>query len=297
MPLFSRNAFRHRFLKFLVSLCFWLFRWITEMLARLLGFKRPGHAVGIYYLQVLPEDRNRFARQMDHLVRWAVPISADHMQTLPPGRLHAIVTADDGWLSFIQNALPELKARRIPVAIFVISDHMGDNMGEQGDQIVSEAGLRALLPDIETGLVTIGSHTCSHSRVTAIDRREASRELVDSRKRLKQVIGCDVDLFCFPFGVHTPDTIGLCRLAGYKRVFDGMPAPALEDPREFLIGRVRVDPGDWMVEFHLKLVGAYDWVPWAAELKRRMLVAFRPPRDPSGGASSRRRIGTPTRTR
>ena len=130
MTLFSRNAFRHRFLKFLVSLGFWLLRSITEALARLLGFKRPGHAVGIYYHQVLPEDRNRFARQMDHLVRWAVPISADHMQALPSGRRHALVTADDGWLSFIENALPELKARQIPVAIFVISDHMGDSMGE-----------------------------------------------------------------------------------------------------------------------------------------------------------------------
>jgi len=67
-----------------------------------------------------------------------------------------------------------------------------------------------------------------------------------------------------------------------------MPRPALKDPYEFLIGRVRVDPTDWMVEFHLKLVGAYDWVPWAAEIKRRMLRAFRLPRDPSGGPSSGR---------
>jgi len=114
-----------------------------------------------------------------------------------------IVTADDGWLSFVENALPELKGRRIPVAIFVISDHMGDSMGEQRDRIVPETGLRALLPDIATGLVTIGSHTCSHSRITTIERREALRELMDSRERLKQVIGREVDLFCFPFGVHS----------------------------------------------------------------------------------------------
>jgi len=224
---------------------------------------------------------------MDHLVRWAVPISADHTQPLPSGR-HVIVTADDGWLSFVENALPELKGRRIPVAIFVISDHMGDSMGEQRDRIVPETGLRALLPDIATGLVTIGSHTCSHSRITTIERREALRELMDSRERLKQVIGREVDLFCFPFGVHSADTIVLCRMAGYKRVFGGMPAPALEDPSEFLIGRMRVDPDDWMIEFHLKLVGAYDWVPWAAELKRRVLGALRLPRDPSAGASSER---------
>jgi peptidoglycan/xylan/chitin deacetylase (PgdA/CDA1 family) len=242
--------------------------------------------MGIYYHQVLPEHRARFAKQMDHLLRWAVPISAGHRQALPAGQHHAMVTADDGWTSFVENALPELKRRRIPVAIFVISDHMGDNMGEQRDRIVCEGTLRALLPDVASGLVAIGSHSCSHQRVTMIDRSEALRELVDSRERLGQVIGREVELFCFPFGVHNQETIGLCRMAGYKRVFGGMPAQALEDPCEFLIGRVRVDPDDWMIEFHLKLVGAYDWVPWAAEIKRRIFVALRLRRGPGGGATS-----------
>ena len=67
----------------------------------------------------------------------------------------------------------------------------------------------------------------------------------------------------------------MCRAAGYTRVFGGMPSPALGDPHEFLIGRVRVDPTDWLVEFHLKLMGAYDWVPFAADLKRRIVDALR----------------------
>jgi hypothetical protein len=81
-----------------------------------------------------------------------------------------------------------------------------------------------------------------------------------------------VSLFCFPFGLHSAELVDLCRAAGYERVFGGMPAPALRDPREFLIGRVRVDPADWLAEFHLKLMGAYDWVPLAADLKRRLLA-------------------------
>ncbi|HLK87130.1 MAG TPA: polysaccharide deacetylase family protein [Candidatus Binataceae bacterium] len=300
MPPFAPNPLL-RLVKFLLSMSFWLLRSLVDGLTRVLGSRRPGHATGIYYHQVLPEQRDRFARQMDHLLRWAVPISADHRAPLPPGRRYAMVTADDGWTSFVENALPELKQRRIPVAIFVISDCMGEHLGGQRDRIVSETELRALQPDIAAGLVMIGSHTCSHRRLVATGRREALRELIDSRERLKQVLGQEVVLFCFPFGVHTPQTLALCRMAGYQRAFDGMPARALEDPCEFLIGRVRVDPDDWMIEFHLKLVGAYDWVPWAAELKRRIFLALRVRRAPQAratvtraapGSDARRQIGT-----
>ena len=64
---------------------------------------------------------------------------------LPAGRRYVIVTADDGWISFVENALPELRSRNIPVTIFVIADRTGDSMGEAADHIVSEAELRGLV--------------------------------------------------------------------------------------------------------------------------------------------------------
>ncbi len=41
------------------------------------------------------------------------------------------------------------------------------------------------------------------------------------------------------------------------------------------MGRVRVDPTDWPLEFHLKLMGAYRWLPMAIALKRRLLATVR----------------------
>ncbi len=182
-----------------------------------------------------------------------------------------MVTMDDGWISFVENALPELRSRNIPVTIFVVADCMGESLGEAADHIMSEKELHGLAPDLARGLVTIGSHTSTHARVTALDEREAWRELSESRAHLERILGREVKLFCFPFGVYSAEAVELCRAAGYERVFSGMPSPALRDPHEFLIGRMRVDPGDWLLEFHLKLMGAYDWVPLAASLKRRVL--------------------------
>jgi peptidoglycan/xylan/chitin deacetylase (PgdA/CDA1 family) len=271
---FAQNPIT-RLVKFLISATYYVGREMLSAVSRLFGMCKPGLAVAIYYHQVPTGQRARFAKQMDHLVRWAEPIRADHMEPLPAGKSYVMVTVDDGWISFVENALPELRSRHIPVTMFVIADRTGDSMGEAADHIVSEAQLRSLLPDIVRGLVTIGSHTSTHAYITTLDRREAWRELADSRARLARVLDREVSLFCFPFGIHSPEMVDLSRAAGYKRVFGGMPSPALRDPHEFLIGRVRVDPTDWLVEFHLKMSGAYDWVPLAANLKRRILDTLR----------------------
>lgn len=270
IPPFAQNPIR-RLAKFLIAAAYYGARETSHALARLLGMRQPGVASVIYYHQVPPEERSRFARQMDHLLRWTQPIRADHRERLPAGKRYVMVTMDDGWNSFVENALPEMRNRHIPVTIFVIADRTGDSMGEATDRIISEEELRGLSPDIANGLVTIGSHTSTHAFITTMSRREAWRELADSRARLALILGREVSLFCFPFGLHSAELVDLCRAAGYERVFGGMPAPALRDPREFLIGRVRVDPADWLAEFHLKLMGAYDWVPLAADLKRRLL--------------------------
>jgi peptidoglycan/xylan/chitin deacetylase (PgdA/CDA1 family) len=274
MPPYSRNPII-LIAKFLISGIFYAARETGWAVLGLFGRRRGPSAVGIYYHNVRVEDRERFARQMEHLVRWAQPIRADRTEPLPAGRRSVIVSMDDGWASFVQNGLPELRKRSIPVAIFLVAERLGSSMGEPNDRIVSEEELRGLLPDIESGLVMIGSHTSSHARITAIDRNEAWRELVDSRSRLERVLGKEVSLFCFPFSSESAEAVELCRKAGYKRVFGGRPAPALRDPAEFLIGRVRVDPSDRLLDFHLKLMGAYDWVPYAASLKRRALDILR----------------------
>ncbi len=270
---YSQNLFV-RVLKIPISISFYAFREARRFVSRLLGRRTPGVAVAICYHQVFAEDRARFARQMDHLLRWTVPLRADHSELLLDGERCAIVTADDGWVSFVQNALPELRCRNIPVAIFVITGRMGDTMGEAADRIMSEQQLLELQPDIARGLLIIGSHTSTHARVTTLDESEALRELTGSRARLEQLLDREVDLFCFPFGSSSAETIELCRAACYRRTFLSIPSPALSDPHEFVTGRVRVDPSDWLVEFHLKLMGAYEWVPGAIMLKRRLLEAL-----------------------
>jgi peptidoglycan/xylan/chitin deacetylase (PgdA/CDA1 family) len=249
--------------------------------ALLVLLRRPprGVATAIYYHKVPQEQCTAFARQMDHLLRWAQPIRADHCQQLPAGSRSVMVMFDDGWLSFVKNALPELEQRRIPVTLFAIADYLGCSAKSSADsRLVSAEELQRLDPQ----LVTLGSHTSTHAMLTTLSEDEALRELSESRSKLEQIMRVPVTLFSFPYSRHNERLVALCRVAGYQRVFTGVPGYALDDPQQFAIGRTRVDPTDWPIEFHLKMMGAYRWLPVAVSLKqkfrssvRRAVVMFR----------------------
>ena len=52
-----------------------------------------------------------------------------------------------------------------------------------------------------SGLVTIGSHTCNHKRLNAqLSNAEITHEIVTSKALLKQQIPTAADIFCFPNG-------------------------------------------------------------------------------------------------
>jgi len=259
-----------RLMKFVISLAFHLASEGWCALLRIFGKTRPLSAVVIYYHHVLENERQAFARQLDHLLRCTKPLRADLHEPLVPNGRYSIVTADDGWKSFADNAVPELMRRKIPVTMFAISQRLGQSVdGITFDRLVSAAELRAL----DAGMVTIGSHTATHAKMTALDESEASRELRESREQLGAILGRDVTMFCFPYGEYCDAQIPLCREAGYRRVFTCV--PELANPAEFVFGRIRVDPTDWPLEFHLKLMGAYRWLPMAIALKRRLLVTLR----------------------
>ena len=237
---------------------------------RVFGRKPTAIVVAVHYHHVTAEDRLSFARQMDHLVRWTRPISTKLGEQLGAASHYTIVTADDGWKSFLDNAIPELARRGIPVTIFVISHRLGESIdGISSDRIISEIELRNLANEN----VTIGSHSATHAVMTSMPEPDAFYELVESRERLSSIIGSPVRIFCFPYGAFSLELAELARTAGYDHVFTTM--PSLVEPSDFMIGRVPVDPSDWRLEFHLKIMGAYRWTCGWIFLKRKLAGIIR----------------------
>ena len=264
-----------RLIKLAISLVIRAWDVVAASVLRLVGSKPPPICVVLYYHAVAAERRGRFAAQMDRLLRHAKPIAADHRGPLESGNRYAAVTFDDGFISVLQNALPELASRRIPASIFVPTGSLGrppiwikdPNAPNRKETVLSEDELKSLKG---TELVTIGSHSVNHPNLVKSEPARARAELADSKSALERILGVEVTVFSFPHGAHNESLVQMAREAGYRRVFTILPRLAFTDGNDFVTGRTLVDPADWAWEFTLKLLGAYRWLSAVSALKGRL---------------------------
>jgi len=252
----------------------------------LLGGPARRSCMVLYYHSVPPDQRTRFAQQLDVILRRAQPIDVSGPIDLRPGTHYAGITFDDAFENFIDQALPELSKRNIPSTMFVISGALGKGFGPAGraEKVMSAKQLCSLPVE----LVSIGSHTVSHPFMPRISLENAHSELLESKAALENLVRREVSTFSFPFGGFSADLVELCRQSGYRRIFTTFPSFAFAvDPSEFVVGRIRVDPTDWPIEFRLKLAGAYNWLPLAFALKRRLHAKTSASQPASKSASER----------
>jgi peptidoglycan/xylan/chitin deacetylase (PgdA/CDA1 family) len=263
-----------RLLNLAISLLFAVGDWVISHVRRLLGQAPASKCVVLAYHSVSAGERSRFARQMDVLLRMARPVPADLGMLPSDGAAYAAVTFDDGFQNIVDNALPELRQRRIPSTLFIVTESLGSNRAWEhrgGDDTRDEQVMSAeQLSKIEPELVSIGSHTMTHPFLPSIDKNQLEQELAGSRKKLKEIVNRDVRTLSFPYGAFNQSIIESCRQAGYERVFTALPLFAVSEPNEFVTGRVGAAPTDWPIEFRLKLSGAYRWLPNAYALKRNI---------------------------
>ena len=263
-----------RIVKLLLSAAFWAGLWLWNTLRRAAGRELPGTCVVLYYHAVTAENRARFARQMDDLKRWAKPIAADTTNALATGVHHAVVTFDDAFQSTAENAIPELIQRGIPSTIFAPTGYGGRHPSwtenpdyEDRDEVVMSG---EQLRRISSDLTSVESHTVTHPRLHLLIEADARRELAESKHWLEAQLGHEIRFLSFPYGQYNAQLVEWSRQAGYKRVFTTMPRPAYSEPDEYVTGRVPIRPGDWRLEFQLKVLGAYSWLPVALAVKRYM---------------------------
>lgn len=236
------------------------------MIVRVVDFGRdcfgskPGTCVVLYYHEVPARDRERFACQMDYLARHATVLGADYEGALEPNRNYAIVTFDDGFVSVMENALPELKRYKLQATIFVPSGYLGQQPGwiKNGTKewVMSPDQLRTA----QRGGLTIGSHTVRHVHLDKVPLEEAVSEMAISKQELEKVLERPVTTLSFPHGAFNAAVLDRAMKVGYTRVFGIEPVRITGKMNGFLIHRVAVNPGDWNLEFRLKVRGAYRWL-------------------------------------
>jgi peptidoglycan/xylan/chitin deacetylase (PgdA/CDA1 family) len=275
-----------RLFVFGVSYLFFFGNQLRRVCLRLMGRRVSGRCVVLQYHAVPLELREKFAKQMDIVLRCATPVRADSHAPLTGSDNYVAVTFDDGLTSFLENALPELEIRKIPAALFVVVGKLGtvpawnryssDSAWTSVPSLTpNERMLMAEQVQELAGKVLIGSHGLAHRKLTDLDAAGVSEELEGSRRQLESLIGRKVTLFSFPYGAFSTPLISRCKDAGYERVFTIEPELAFRNPQEVVTGRICVDPTDWPMEFRLKITGCYTWLPHAVAAKRSLVRVLR----------------------
>lgn len=253
-----------RLIKLGISIAFWIADSLQNKIVKALGKTPPGTCVILYYHVVTREQVPKFARQMDELLRLAQPIPLDQLANLEGGKDYAAVTFDDGFQESIENVLPELLKRNIPLTIFIPTGCLGlDSPWLKAKRSRDNGGLVLTADEIRkiecNTMISFGSHCVTHRPLPSLTDEEANKEIFQSKAKLENILGRDIHTLSFPHGAYDGRHINWAKEAGYRRVFSIRPTYAFGERGEFVSGRVRVDPTDWKVEFLLKLLGTYRW--------------------------------------
>ena len=176
------------------------------------------------FMKLLKPDR-KFMRMSDYLT----------FKTQNNGKY--LLTFDDGLGDVFRVVYPVLKAKEIPFTIFVPVDLL-DTPG-----YISTEQLKEMAKD---PLVTIGSHGVSHRVMTTLSVDEQELELVESKKALQRIVGKSVDVYAYPHGQFSSDTIKLLKeLDLYKAAFcvTGHPTNCFTRSNRFDLPRFNIKDG------------------------------------------------------
>ena len=144
---------------------------------------------------------------------------------LSPDRRTMAVTFDDAFRSVRELGFPILRELGVAGTVFVPTDHVGGTPmrwpgiddwvdGPHEDELVG-CTWEELAELAEAGW-EIGSHTCSHPRLTTLSDHEVRAELVDSKAECEDRLGQPCRSLAFPYGDHDARIVRATRRAGYS---------------------------------------------------------------------------------
>ena len=224
------------------------------------------HAVSERWPASLSVTPDAFERQLRLLSRSGfVGETFERAVTRRADRRTVAVTFDDAFLSVLELARPLLDEVGFPATVFVPTDFPatpGEPMAWDGiDNWVGGPHEHELRPMSWEQLGTladagweIGSHTCSHPRLTSLGDDDLARELVDSRSLVSERLGRPCGTLAYPFGDHDERVVRAARAANYAAAAT-LPG-RLPQARPLAWPRIGIYHGDNERRFRLKVSAA-----------------------------------------
>ena len=134
-----------------------------------------------------------------------------------------LLTIDDGFKSFYNNAWPILKEREIPFILFVNTREVGTNGYMNWDQINEIA---------KEKFVHIGNHSFSHEYLVDMNNEEIIYDINHAIADFKSNLGYSSPFFSYPFGEYSNDFKEIVKNFGFKYAF-GQHSGVADETKDF----------------------------------------------------------------
>jgi peptidoglycan/xylan/chitin deacetylase (PgdA/CDA1 family) len=113
--------------------------------------------------------------------------------TLPKKEKKILITIDDGFLSFYENAWPFIKKNKIPFILFISTESVGKHGYMTWSQIKNLE---------KENFAYIGNHSHSHDYFINLTKQNFIKDMEKSKKLFEKHLGYNPIFFSYPFGEY-----------------------------------------------------------------------------------------------
>jgi len=256
----------------------WVYRLQRKPITRFVTFHDLSlDAIGTF------EDNLRFLKQSTNVV------SIDDFSSgrLSTDKINVVITFDDGYKSWVTDALPILKKLELPATFFVSSGFVGLL---KEDEVKFVRTKLLLTPDpgkIPGGLsredlnrivkegFTVGGHTSNHCNLAGIvDSAQLRHEIGEDKSNLESMIGKKIEYFAYPSGAYQNPEVDLAEVLkefGYKAAVTTLSGNNTVSTSPYLLHRELTGASMPGLVFRARIYGNYDPVRFLKKQVNKIL--------------------------
>jgi peptidoglycan/xylan/chitin deacetylase (PgdA/CDA1 family) len=224
--------------------------------------------------------RKRFDEHLDAVVASGrIPVTAQQVVAAVRGgrplpERPVLVTFDDGFADFAQNALPALQEHALPATLFVTTGMLAPASAT----VLPKADMLTLdqVCELDAAGVEIGAHSHTHAHLDTLARTVLSAELAAPKRILETALGHPVTIFAYPHGYSSRLVRSMTSQAGYQGAFAVRDALSSSRDNPYQLARltVRADTSRDTFKAWLRGEGA-PIAPFPERLPTRAWRAYR----------------------
>lgn len=175
------------------------------------------------------------------------------------------LTFDDGYRDNLTEAAPVLDALSLPATVFMVAGRAGTFSDHDSPGDASRLMTWDELRDLVKRGWTVGGHTMTHPRLSALNEPQQREEIAGSKTVLESELGEPVESFAYPFGSaldYTATSKALVQEAGYAFAMSNRYGVIRPGADRWSLRRIWIDRSDTLTSFRAKVEGRLDNLAW-----------------------------------